>query len=342
MINNKLRASLSDKSPFRQVRVSRHKMKLSDQVKPNGNVAQRQLPAPETQRHDFLDHSYAGLVIEHKTNTISNCTRRVVFWIIRDISHILTGARASFVLLAIVLATTLGLTSSLAHAELIIAGACSGKKAKAEGRTIPLEGYYQDYSKFAEDLYCVTHVKCVALGECKASSPAEQAAADKLKRELAAEESRLQRERKAKSAQAERERKQAEAATAAEKARREKLAAAEAKRLKLSAQDAKRLVETREDARKKMPAPPKKCTLEYPAYTQKLDFTPVILMKSKAERDYAAINRSTMCNGHPGELGPLQCENESDFFGTKYANCTAMKQCPARQESKPCNRTSIQ
>ncbi|SFG58570.1 hypothetical protein SAMN05518865_11482 [Duganella sp. CF458] len=259
---------------------------------------------------------------------------------------------------ALVLLVCMGMLPSLAHAQLSFWFPCTGAKAKAEKRSIDIRSHLRVNTNGMqindiEDLYCVTQVKCVALGYCKAASPQEQAAADKLKRELAAEEARLQRERQAKAAQAARERererqnaeaerKRKEAAALAEKTRREKLAAAEAQRLQLSAQEAQRLVTAREDARRKMPAQPEKCTLDYPAYTQKLDFTPIIMLQARAEKDYAALDRSKICNGHPGVLDPLQCDKPADFFGARIGSCAAVMRCPARQETKACARASAQ
>lgn len=248
----------------------------------------------------------------------------------------------------------IGLLPSLAHAQVSFWIPCSGSKARAEGRSVDIRSYLRVDTvgmqvNDVENLYCVTQVKCVALGYCRAASPEQQAAADELKREMAAEELQMQRERQAKAAEAARKRQQAEedrkrqlAAIAAETARREKLAAAEAKRLQLSAQDAKRLVQTREDARKKMPAQPKKCTHDYAAYTKKLDFTPIVMLQAKAKKDYAALDRSKMCNGHPGTLAPLQCSQPVNFFGANIASCSAEMHCPARQETRPCNSASAQ
>lgn len=261
-------------------------------------------------------------------------------------------------LFAFVLSACMGMLPSLAHAQLSFWSPCSGAKAVAEKRSVDIRSYLRVNTvgmriSEIEDLYCVTQVKCVALGYCKAASPQEQAAADKLKREIAAEEARLQRERQARAAQAERdrelarqnaeaERKRKEAAALAEKTRREKLAAEEARRLQLSAQEAQRLVTAREDARKKMPPQPEKCTLDYPAYTQKLDFTPIVMLQARAEKDYAALDRSKICNGHPGSLDPLQCDKPADFFGARIGSCAAVMRCPARQETKACARASAQ
>lgn len=276
------------------------------------------------------------------------------------VSKSLRGTRCSRVLLALVLSSAMGALPSLSHAadKLGFWIPCSGAKARSEGRSVDIRSYVKArtvgmYIDEIEDLYCVTPVKCVALGYCKAASPEEQAAADKLKREIAAEELRLERERQAKAAEAarkrelerqraEEERKRKEAAALAEKARLAKAAADDAERLRLSAAEAKRLVEAREAARKKMPRQPEKCTLDYPAYTQTLDLTPVILLQSKAEKDYAALDRGKLCNGRPGTLGPLQCEKPADFFGAKFGSCKATVQCPARQETKPCSRASAQ
>lgn len=329
-------------------------MKSTDYVELNDWNSLCLLTVREDERHDFFDDFFVGRSLPLRANPASYCTRRIAYRILQYISHFLIGMRSSRFLLAFVLSIAMGVPS-LAHADLDIWFPCGkGSKARAEGRTEYIAEKMRVNTvgmkiRDIEDLYCVTPVKCVALGYCKASSPAEQKAADKLKREIAAEESRLQRERQAKAAQAERERKKAEedrkrkeAAAAAERARREKLVAAEAKRLGLSAQEAQRLFKARDEARKKMPPQPEKCTLDYPAYTQKLDFTPVILLQSAAERDYAALDRTKLCNGHPGTLDPLQCEKPADFFGAKFGSCTAKMHCPARQENKPCNRASAQ
>jgi len=118
--------------------------------------------------------------------------------------------------------------------------------------------------------------------------------------------------------------------------------AAEARRLQLSAQDAQRLVSAREAARKKMPPQPEKCTVDYPSFSQKLDMTPIVMLQAKAERDYAKLDPATLCNGKPGRLDPLQCDKPADFFGAKFASCSATMHCPARQETKTCARASAQ
>lgn len=270
----------------------------------------------------------------------------------------LVGQRLVKAVLAFALATSIGVLPSLAHAQLSIYFPCSGAKAKAEGRTRDIRSYlgvdtYGMKIDDLEDMYCVTQEKCVAMGHCKAATPQEQAAADKLKKNMAAEEARLQRERQAKLAQAERERererkkaeedrRRKEAEAVAEKARRDRMVAAEAQRSRLSAEQAKRLVDAREDARKKMPPQPEKCTTDYPAYSQEVDFTAVMLLQARAERDYAAVDRSKICNGRPGTLGPLRCEKPANFFGARIGSCVATKQCPARQETQRCNRVSAQ
>lgn len=93
-----------------------------------------------------------------------------------------------------------------AHAQLGYWAMCSGHKAKTEGRSVDIRDYLRvntigmDIDDI-EDLYCVSPIKCVALGHCKAASPAEQAAADQLKGEIAVEEARLERIRQAKAAE---------------------------------------------------------------------------------------------------------------------------------------------
>lgn len=278
--------------------------------------------------------------------------------ILQQLRHLAAGMLAAPTLLALVLATSAAIIPSLAYAQLSFYIPCSGSKARAEKRTEDIRGRMGVNTvgmriSDIEDLYCVTREKCVALGYCKAATPEEQAAADKLAKQLAAEEARLQRERQAKAAAAERERERARrqaeeerqrkaAAEAADKARREKIAADEMQRRKLSAQEAKRLVDAREDARKKMPAQPEKCTIDYPAYSQKVDFTPIIMLHARAEKDHAAVDRSKMCNGRPGRLDPLQCDKPANFFGARFGSCTAMMHCPARQETRTCARASAQ
>ncbi len=275
-------------------------------------------------------------------------------------SAFLTRTRRISLLVTFVLSLTMGVLPVPVHAEeLSFWFACSGGKARAEGRTIDLRSYLNVntvgmLTDDIEDLYCITPLKCVALGHCKASSPEQQAAADQLKQEIAAEELRLERERQAMAAQAERERelerqraeeerRRTEAAERAERARLEKLVAADAERLRLSEAEAKRLVDAREQARKKMPAKAQEhCTIDYAAYTQTLDFTPIVPLQAKAQKDYAAVDRSKLCNGHPGTLDPLQCDQPADFFGAKFGSCKAVMRCPARQENKPCNHASAQ
>lgn len=249
------------------------------------------------------------------------------------------------ILHTLLVAAVLSLAPSAARAQLGYWVPCTGSKAEAEGRNIDIRRYLNVNTvgmqvSDIEDLYCVTRAKCVALGHCTAATPAEQAAADTLKQDIAAEEARLQRERQAKAAEEERQRK--EIAAAAEKARRERLVAAEAQRLRLSSQEAQRLVDAREQADKQRPPQPTTCTLDYPAYSEKLDFSPGLYLHSQAQKDYAAMDRSKVCGGHPGTLDPLQCTQPVNLFGASFASCTASLRCPARQETKPCTRTSAQ
>lgn len=142
----------------------------------------------------------------------------------------------------------------LAHAQLSIGGSsCSYGKPRSEGRTEDLGQKYNvrvSYPIATEDYqarYCVTEEKCIALGYCKASSPAEQAAAEKLHPEAVAERARLQRERQEREAQAERERRAAEA----ERNRKAAEVARETQRLGSHREaEARRLVEMREAAAK--------------------------------------------------------------------------------------------
>lgn len=302
---------------------------------------------------DFLNDQASSL----SACSGSSLTRYLRHGIFKSIAHFcryMQFNRLQFALMAIIVNSLLMPLSQIQAAELSFWFPCTGSKAKSEQRTVDIRSYLNVNTvgmkvNDIEDLYCVTRVKCVALGYCAAASPEEQAAADKLQQEIAAEERRLQQERQAKAAQAERERQRVEqerirqaAAAAEEKQRRATLAAAEAQRLKLSMQDASKLVEARENARKKMPVQPEKCAVDYPASTTKLDFTPIIMLESKAKKDYAAVDRSKMCNGHPGTLEPLQCSKSVNFFGANFASCEAMMRCPARQEIQPCNRVSAQ
>jgi hypothetical protein len=270
--------------------------------------------------------------------------------------------------LAVAVAACCGLVPSLAQAEIQVGVACSGKKAKSEKRTTDISYFipvvWNIPQEEWENMYCVTHVKCVALGHCRADSPEEQDAADKLKQEIAAEEARLQRERRAKIAEAERrrererqqadeERRQKAIVDAAEAARREKqLAADVARRAKQAADDAKRfgvsvdtakeLTDAREAARKKMPPAPEKCVIDHPASTQELDFTPMTMMQAKAQRDYAAVDRGQLCGGRGGSLGPLDCDKPADFFGAKFGSCKSVMRCAAYQETRQCARVTPQ
>jgi hypothetical protein len=261
--------------------------------------------------------------------------------------------------LACFLACLLALLPTLACAQLSIWLRCKETNAAAEGRTIYVGEMLKAntrgmYIKDLEDMYCVTPVKCVAMGLCKASSPQEQAAADKLKRDMAGEEARLESERRRKAEQAaqrerederqhrEDERKRKETAATDEKLRREQAAAAEARRLGLNALDARIVADAREAARNKMPPQPEKCTLDIPASTREIDFSTVMLLQARSEKEYAATNRSRMCGGHPGTLGPLECEKPTDFFGARIGACKAVLQCPARQETRQCVRATAQ
>lgn len=261
-------------------------------------------------------------------------------------------------LLSVFVATSIGIASPSPAAGVNFWSPCSGAKAKAEGRSVDIRSYLRVRTtgmkiSDIEDLYCVTPIKCVVLGHCKAASPEQQAEADKLRREIAAEEARLQRERAIKAAAAQRaqelerqrtetERRRKDAELAVEKARRARLMTAEAQRLKLSAQEAQRLVDAREDARRKMPPQPEKCTVDYAAYTQKVDMTPVIMLQAQAEKDYAGLDRAKLCNGRPGKLDPLKCDKPANLFGFKLANCSTSVHCPAYQETKACARASAQ
>ncbi|WP_436045100.1 hypothetical protein [Pseudoxanthomonas sp. LjRoot143] len=103
-----------------------------------------------------------------------------------------------------------------------------------------------------EDRYCVTPQKCIALGYCKAASPAEQAAADKANPGAAAERARLEREQRQREAQADLQRKAAEA----ERNRKAAEVARETQRLGSHREaEARRLVEMREAAARARGAP---------------------------------------------------------------------------------------
>lgn len=139
-----------------------------------------------------------------------------------------------------------------AHAQIGIYLPCMESKARSEERTIYIANYLKVNTigmqiDDIEDLYCVTRDKCVAMGYCKASSPTEQAAADKLHPEAMAERARLQREQQQREAQAERNRRAAEA----ERNRKAAEVARETQRLGSHREaEARRLVEMREAAAK--------------------------------------------------------------------------------------------
>lgn len=150
------------------------------------------------------------------------------------------------------LALSLLAVPCLAQAQLSLDAPCFKSELRSEGRTVDLShhGAKVSYPIATEDyqaLYCVTREKCVALGYCKASSPAEQAAADKSNPGAAAERARLQREQQQREAQAERQRKAAED----ERKRKEVEVARETQRLGGHREaEARRLVEMREAAAK--------------------------------------------------------------------------------------------
>lgn len=135
--------------------------------------------------------------------------------------------------------------------------------ANAEGRTLYI-GHGRDSGMTLterENEYCVTRVKCIALGYCKTSDPKEQAEADKIKKEmeaLAEEQRRRQAERAA--AKAAERRRQEEAALRKEQ-ERQALIAEEARNRKISHQEARTLVSVREEAQSSMP-PEKECYTE--------------------------------------------------------------------------------
>lgn len=214
-----------------------------------------------------------------------------------------------------------------------------------------------------EDLYCVTQIKCVAMGHCTARNSEEQIAADKLKQQMAVEEERLKRERAAKEAEAAKKREEKrqeeerirkaealkreqdrlrEERAAAEKRRMERQIAEDARRLGLTIDDSRRLAQARDEAQRRMPRNSENCTNQYPAYDTELDLTQTLMVVAKAEKAYAAVDRSKACNGHPGTLSPLRCDKPADFFGLKIAACKATLSCPAREETRPCTRSSAQ
>ncbi|MBD9471196.1 hypothetical protein [Pseudoxanthomonas sp. PXM01] len=137
-----------------------------------------------------------------------------------------------------------------AHAQVGIWLPCRETSAYSEGRTVYIARYMQinTVGMQVDDLenrYCVTQEKCVALGYCKAASPAEQAAADKANPGAAAERARLEREQRQREAQAELQRKAAEA----ERNRKAAEVARETQRLGSHREaEARRLVEMREAA----------------------------------------------------------------------------------------------
>lgn len=140
----------------------------------------------------------------------------------------------------------------VAHAQIGFYLPCSGSKARSEGRTRDISDDLKVNTvgmliDDIEDRYCVTPAKCVALGFCKASSPKEQAAADRSNPEAAAERARLERERQQREAQAERQRQAAEG----ERIRKAAEVTSETQRLGSHREaEARRLVEMREAAAK--------------------------------------------------------------------------------------------
>lgn len=150
------------------------------------------------------------------------------------------------------LVLALSVAPCLAHAQISVGISCSDSKLRSEGRTVDLVHYGArvSYPIPTEDYnarYCVTREKCVALGYCKAASPAEQAAADKANPGAAAERARLEREQRQREAQAELQRKAAEA----ERNRKAAEVAHETQRLGGHREaEARRLVEMREAAAK--------------------------------------------------------------------------------------------
>lgn len=215
----------------------------------------------------------------------------------------------------------------LAHAQLSIGGSpCRDGKPRSEGRTEDLGQKYNvriSYPIAIEDYqarYCVTEEKCIALGYCKANSPAEQAAAEKLHPEAVAERARLQREQQEQEAKAERERRAAEA----ERNRKAAEVAREIQRLGSHREaEARRLVEMREAAAKARggttatPTPkpetagePRKVCTSAPFKTTSFGFTDTEAdARTASARDAANLCRQN--TGNPAyTAGTVSCVRE--------------------------------
>ena len=226
--------------------------------------------------------------------------------------------------------------------------------AKAEGRTeyiaekmgVNTRGI--NVNKL-EDLYCVTRPKCIALGYCTASNIQEQVEADKLKKQMVAQEAKLKREQQRLISEAEAKRKQEEARIAAEEKRRqdetqlekqkiEKLASDESKRLNLSQADAFKLANAKYQATKVMPKSAQKCVTEYPAHKSTIQLSSYNTTMNHVNNSYSQLDRSSLCNGRGGTLGPLKCEKPLNFMGTAIVKCSAEVSCPAERVETICSR----
>ncbi len=230
----------------------------------------------------------------------------------------------------------------------------SQSNAKAEGRTeyiaekmgVSTRGI--NVNKL-EDLYCVTRPKCIALGYCTAKNTQEQLEADKLKKQMVAEEAKLKREQQRLAAEAEAKRKQEESRILAEEKRRqdearlekhkiEKLASDESKRLNLSQSDALKLANAKYQATKVMPKSPQKCVMEYPAHKSTIQLSSYNTTMNHVNNSYSQLDRSSLCNGRGGTLGPLKCEKPLNFMGTAIVKCSAEVSCPNERVETACSR----
>lgn len=189
--------------------------------------------------------------------------------------------------------------------------------------------------------YCVSHIKCVAMGYCKAQDAEEERQANELKQKLEAERRQIERDAaiaKQKAEAAEKTRMEQE------RVEKEKITN-EAKnaqsKYKLNNRDALEFAQSKVAAEKVLPPKPQKCIIETKQSTGEINFS--LYRTVKASNDaYSKVNKSDLCNGNGGSLGPLNCPNPINMFGMQISNCSAVVTCPPNKKEVPCSSAARQ
>ncbi|MDV2468923.1 hypothetical protein QR674_07990 [Acinetobacter chinensis] len=208
-----------------------------------------------------------------------------------------------------------------------------GSKMGVSGRGMKRQEY--------DDKYCVSYVKCIALGYCTTQDAGQQKKANELKKKLEAEKRQRERE-----AQLSKQKAEAAEKVRIEKERVEKAKiAAEAKKAeskyKLNNRDALEFAQSKVAAEKVLPPKPQKCIIETKQSTGQMNFS--LYRTIQASKDaYSKVNKGDLCNGNGGSLGTLDCPNPVNLFGMQIANCTATVTCPPTKKEVPCSSATRQ